>query len=109
MPKQIATLISLFWTFYACGQSSQFAFDPAGNLASEFAESPGLPQIIGQPQMQVVIPGSHAAFSVGVADASGVTYQWFFNSSAIPGATADSLLLANVSSTNEGPYWVAVS
>jgi hypothetical protein len=93
----------------ASAQESQFAFDASGNFLSEFTESPALPQIIGQPQTQVVIPGNHASFSVGVADTSGVSYQWFFNSTAIPGATADSLLLTNVNTANEGPYWVAVS
>jgi len=92
-----------------CAQDSQFLFDLSGNLQAQMLEVPALPQIIGQPQMQVVIPGNNASFSVGVADTSGVSYQWFFNSSAIPGATADSLLLTNVGTANEGPYWVAVS
>jgi hypothetical protein len=94
---------------FAHAQNSQFFFDPTGNLQAQASETSELPQIIGQPQMQVVIPGNNASFSVGVADTLGVTYQWYFNSTAIPGATADSLLITNASSGNEGPYWVAVS
>jgi hypothetical protein len=93
----------------AIAQDSRFGFDPTGNLSSEFTESPALPQIIGQPQMQVVIPGDSASFSVVLADTTGVSYQWYFISTAIPGATADSLLVANASTNNQGPYWVVVS
>jgi hypothetical protein len=94
---------------FAHAQNSQFFFDPTGNLQAQAAETSELPQIIGQPQMQVVIPGNNASFSVSVADTPGVSYQWFFNSSAIPGATSDSLFLTNVSTANQGPYFVSVS
>jgi hypothetical protein len=93
----------------ACAQTSEFFFDPAGNLLAVASETGGLPQITGQPQMRVVMPGESAAFSVSVADTSGLTYQWFFNTTAIPGATGDSLVITNVSGANQGPYWVAVS
>ena len=93
----------------ARAQNSQFFFDPTGNLLADSSETGGLPQITGQPQMQVVIPGESASFSVGVADTSGVSYQWYFISTAIPGATSDSLLLTNVNMANEGSYFVTVS
>jgi hypothetical protein len=93
----------------AFSQNSQFSFDASGNLRAQAVEINGLPQIIGQPQMQLVIPGHTAAFSVVVADTRGVSYQWLFNNSAISGATADSLLLTNVSSNNEGVYSVRIS
>ncbi len=89
-------------------QDSQFYFDPGGYLAAQAAEHPVLPQIVGQPQYQVVIPGETASFSVVLADARGISYQWLFDSSAISGATSDSLLLANVSATNEGSYSVVL-
>jgi hypothetical protein len=108
LPPAIQLLVMLL-AITTSAQNSQFIFDATGNLQAQAAENLAAPQITGQPQMQVVIPGESASFSVGVADTTGVTYQWFFNSSAIPGATADSLLLTDVSSTNEGPYWVAVS
>ena len=44
-----------------------------------------------------------------VADARGVTFQWKFNGTDIPGATGDSLLLTNVSAANEGQYSVVVT
>jgi len=103
------TILALLLAASGRAQDSQFLFDSSGDLQAQSGANPGSPKIIGQPQMQVVIPGQSASFSVGVADTSGVSYQWFFNSSAVGGATADSLLLTNVSSANEGVYWVAVS
>jgi hypothetical protein len=94
---------------FAHAQTSQFLFDPVGNLVAETSETGALPQIIQQPQMQVVIPGDSASFSVVLADPSGASYQWFFISTAIPGATTDTLLLTNAGAANQGPYWVAVS
>ena len=103
------TILALLLAVSGRAQDSQFLFDSSGNLQAQSGANQGLPKIIGQPQMQIVIPGQPASFSVGVADTSGVSYQWFFNTSAIGGATGDSLLLTNVSSADEGVYWVAVS
>jgi hypothetical protein len=93
----------------AQAQNSQFFFDETGNLTLQSAVVTAAPQILSPPQNQVVIPGEVASFSVVVADTSGVSYQWLFNSSAISGATADSLVLTNVSANNEGLYSVIVS
>jgi uncharacterized protein (DUF302 family) len=46
---------------------------------------------------------------VVVSDASGVTYKWKFNGTAIAGATSDSLLLTNVGAANQGQYSVVVT
>ncbi len=86
-----------------------FGYDFSGGLVLQTNENPSGPQILGQPQMQIVIPGKSASFSVLVKDTLGVSYQWFFNGSAISGATADSLLITNVSTNNEGLYSVNVS
>jgi len=91
------------------GQNSQFVFDPPGNLVAQASETLALPQILGQPQMQVVIPGESASFSVVVADMRGISYQWYFSNSPIVAATSDTLLITNVSTSNQGFYWVAVS
>jgi hypothetical protein len=87
-------------------QDSQFLFDPNGNLQAVTAGTTALPRILSQPQNQVVAPGDTASFSVLVANAAGLSYQWKFNGVDIGGATRDSLLIANVTSTNEGQYSV---
>jgi hypothetical protein len=101
--------VILFFAVFTRAQDSQFFFDPAGNFLAQTGENLAPPQIIGQPQMRVVAQGDSASFSVLLADTFGVSYQWYFIGSAIPGATSDSVSIANVSSANQGPYWVVVS
>ncbi len=72
-------------------------------------ENLAAPQILAQPQLQVVQPGELASFSVLVADTSGLTYQWLFNGANISAATSDTLLLSNVSTNNQGQYSVVLS
>ena len=51
-------------------------FDASGNFASQTQGDLSRPQILGQPVDQVSTLGQSARFSVEVADASGLTYQW---------------------------------
>jgi hypothetical protein len=92
----------------ACAQNSQVFFDPDGNLLLEMAEASAPPQIIGQPQMQVVQPGATATFSVVALDPSGLSYQWLFSGTNLPGQTSDALQISNVSSNNQGYYSVVL-
>jgi hypothetical protein len=89
-------------------QNSLFLSDAPGNLLVQTSEKAALPQILGQPQNQIVIPGASASFTVVVADTRGLSYQWFFNGGSILGATGDALLLTNVSTTDEGSYSVVL-
>lgn len=91
------------------GQNSQFLFDTPGNLLIQTSETTNPPQILGQPQTQIVAPGDAASFSVVVANTRGMRYNWFFNGSAIPGATSDTLLFPNAATNNEGNYSVTIS
>ena len=86
--SQVICFLSLVCLFVNSGkaQPSQFLFDPNGNLTMQLAESALPPQIIGQPQNQVVGTNESAAFSVVVADPRSLTYQWQFNNVALPGA-----------------------
>jgi hypothetical protein len=87
----------------------KFSYDLSGNVTAQAAASVLPPQILGQPVQQVVEPGQFAAFSVVVADASGVAYRWRFNSAAIAGATGDSLIVPSAEAANEGQYTVVVT
>src|ERR1700753_3289612 len=53
-----------------------------------------LPVITG-PANQSVTVGATATFSVSVASSTNVTYQWFLNNVAIPGATSSSYPVTN--------------
>ena len=80
----------------------KYSYDHSGNLAVRAVSALLAPQITGQPVKQVAAPGDTVTFSVVVADAREVTFQWKFNGTDIPGATGDSLLLTNVNTANEG-------
>jgi len=108
LPALVAGLF--MWTAAANAQDWQDSYDASGNFEIRTAASAiALPQILSQPQLQVVAPGELASFSVVMADARGLTYQWRFNGANLAGSTSDTLPLANVSATNEGPYSVVVA
>jgi len=86
-----------------------YAYDASGNVAVQTVTALVAPQIVGQPVRQVAAPGEIVTFSVVVADAHAVTFQWQFNGTDIVGAIGDSLLLINVSAVNEGQYSVVVT
>jgi len=64
---------------------------------------------LGQPQPQTVIQGSNATFSVSATGDLPFTYQWRFNGTNLPGATANPLVLTGVQTNQAGNYSVVVS
>ena len=67
------------------------------------------PAISVQPVAQTVSAGSTATFSVVATGTPSPSYQWLKGGSAIAGATGSSLVLAAITSANEGSYAVAVT
>jgi hypothetical protein len=67
-----------------------------------------IPRIVAQPQDQAVGLGGTAVFTVA-AQGLDLAYQWFFNGSAIPGATSSSLTRPNVQPADLGAYVVRLS
>ncbi len=65
--------------------------------------------ITAQPTNVTVFLGSNTTFSVTAIGTPAPTFQWQFNSVAIPSATSSSLALVNVQSNKQGNYSVAVS
>jgi len=61
------------------------------------------PIITGHPANTTVVAGNSASFTVA-ATGSGLTFQWFFNGSSIPGANGATLNLANVQLSQAGTY-----
>jgi hypothetical protein len=86
----------------------EYAHDGSGNVIAITPESVR-PQIISQPLQQVAAPGDVVTFSVVLADARAVSFQWKFDGADIPGATGDSLVLVNVNAAREGQYSVVVT
>ncbi|MEY2408938.1 MAG: hypothetical protein QOF48_1608 [Verrucomicrobiota bacterium] len=67
------------------------------------------PAISAQPASVAVFSGEDALFSVAATGSSPLSYQWFFNTVLIPGATASALGLSNVTSAVAGEYFVVIS
>ena len=67
-----------------------------------------LPVILVQPQDQAVAEGAPATFTVAVQDAAGLSYQWFFRDSPLPGQTNPALTINNVQPDQVGNYRVEV-
>jgi hypothetical protein len=68
-----------------------------------------VPAIIKAPQGTSVLVGSTINLSVQGSSTTPLTYQWLFNSNAIPAATAQTYSLANIHKANEGDYQVVLS
>ena len=64
------------------------------------------PTITSQPQSLAVREGSNATFTVTASGLPAPSFQWFRNSSPIPGATAASYTVATVTTNDEGAYHV---
>ncbi len=69
----------------------------------------GSPQIITQPSPHFISVGGNATFSVSAAGGSSLSYQWNFNSTAIPGATSSSYTVSNAQASDAGTYTVTVT
>ncbi len=68
----------------------------------------GLPVITVNPSAQAVGVGGVAGFQVAAASAAPLNYQWYFNQTAIPGATQPKLTIADASASQAGLYQAAV-
>ena len=66
------------------------------------------PTITTNPASRVVSVGASTTFSVSATGSALLNYQWFFNGSAINGATGSSYNLNNAGATNVGQYTVTV-
>lgn len=65
--------------------------------------------ILSQPTNAVVRAGSSATFGVTAAGTAPLNYQWLFNGTNLPGATATNLVVTNAQVANVGGYRVIVA
>ena len=79
------------------------------NSANAVLTVHGRPVITAQPTNAVAGLGLPAAFSVAVSGSTPLSYQWWFNGGSLPGATTNSLTIANADPTNAGTYSVVVT
>lgn len=82
--------------------------DTAGGEVGGGERGPTSPTITVQPIDRYADIGGSVTFSI-TATGTGLAYQWLLNGAAIPGATAPSYTLTNVTATDIGFYSVRVS
>jgi hypothetical protein len=69
----------------------------------------GPPTITLQPTNQAAAPGATVSFTASVSGAAPFSYQWVFDGTILPGATANVLTLTNVQPSNAGTYSLSVT
>ena len=67
------------------------------------------PLLTSQPADQSVVSGTNVTFTVAASGFAPLAYQWYFNGSAITGATATNYSLAGLTTASAGSYTVVVS
>ncbi|MBV9928552.1 MAG: immunoglobulin domain-containing protein [Acidobacteria bacterium] len=102
------------WEFAGWGGDAAGASNPAsltmdGNksVTANFIQVP--PSISAQPASQTVNAGAGVSFSVAAGGTAPLSYQWYKDGTALPGAYADTLSLSNVQAGDAGGYTVTVS
>jgi hypothetical protein len=105
------TLLTILLPILVASESlaATYSHDVNGNLTQITSPVASKPVVTAQPVDWFGIPGSTAVFAVRTVPDATNTFQWKKNGVAIAGATAESLSVLNVSTTDEGLYSVAVS
>ncbi len=86
--------------------ASLFTAGAASSGGSDGGSTP--PTVTTQPSTQTATAGGAVTFTVA-ASGTGNTYQWLYNSAAIPGATSASYTIGTVIATNAGSYSVRIT
>ena len=68
-----------------------------------------VPSFTAQPASQTIADGSTVIFSSTATGAPAPAYQWYLNSSPVPGATSANLLINGASFANQGVYTCVAS
>ncbi len=69
---------------------------------------PSAPSILVDPASQSLPASSNPVFQVVAAGSEPLSYQWYFNSEPIRGASASQLMVSEIQTANEGRYRVEV-
>jgi len=98
------------YSFFAtnAGPYDVVVTDTYGSATSSVVILHFAPSITMQPVSQALPPGTPATFAVAAAGDPPLAYQWKFNGTPIPNATAGSYTTGS-NLTNSGPYAVTVS
>jgi hypothetical protein len=110
-----ATYTNLTLTHTAPSNSGSYALlvtNAFGSALSSNAVLTVVPLMVAtQPQSpsQPVLAGTSVTFSASAQSTVTLSFQWQFNGTNLPGATSSTLVLADVTPLNSGPYAVLFS
>jgi sugar lactone lactonase YvrE len=90
-------------------QNSLYLTDGFGTTVRKGVFLGYAPAFTTQPESLSVSAGGTASFSAAASSSPAASYQWYFNGSAVPGATANTLSLAGVTVANAGNYTVVAT
>jgi endonuclease/exonuclease/phosphatase family metal-dependent hydrolase len=96
----------------AAGAYSVVVSNSAGSVISSNAwltVAATAPTIATPPQSQSILAGQSVIFTVTAAGTAPLAYQWRWNATNLPGATADSFTLTNAQLAAAGSYSVVVT
>jgi len=96
-----STLISNIGSYYVV------ITDSYGSLTSSSATLSVI-EITTQPESQIINSGSSVTFSI-TTSGSTPTYQWYYNNSAISGATSNTYTISSTNVSNAGNYYVLLN
>ncbi|MGH7977875.1 MAG: LamG-like jellyroll fold domain-containing protein, partial [Limisphaerales bacterium] len=90
------------------------ATSPGGDVQSDYGSVtvlPDYPTFVQnvQPLSQSAYNDQTVQFSVSAGGLATLSYQWYFEETPIPGATNSTLTLSEVSSNNDGSYYLVVT
>ncbi|HSU53562.1 MAG TPA: immunoglobulin domain-containing protein, partial [Candidatus Dormibacteraeota bacterium] len=109
-----ATLASLTINNATAASAGPYAVRASNTLASVTSSNavltvgpPPAPVIITPLKSRTEMVGDNLAFAVAVSNSA--SFQWRFNGTTIPGATASGIALTNIQLTNTGTYTVLAS
>ena len=91
------------WTGSAAGVTNPLSFtmNSSNSLTGNFAQ---LPAFDVQPVSVTNSPGSTVSLTAHAVGTAPLTYQWYFNSAAVAGATNGTLTYTNVQFSKAGSY-----
>ena len=78
-------------------------------MSFQVGHAPVAPRIVTQPQSRTVMAASAVTFSVSASGTPVLSYQWYFNTAPINGATDASYTIQSVTEADQGNYRVRVS
>ena len=108
-----ATSNPLVLTNVALAQAGNYSVvisNSAGTVTSSNAALTVVPFVLNtQPQSQTNFAGSTVSFSVGCQSVLPLSYQWRLEGTNLPGATANPLVLPNVTLGQAGNYSVLIT